>query len=254
MGETLDDLATGPMSRWDKVATARVKLYGGALASASDSGVLSGANAAAVQRADGAWEILQFANAVLIGERTYQLSRLLRGKLGSEGAIGTPLPAGAPFILLNQNIVPVARGADMIGRRMRFRVVAASRDHGDSSAVEIVLQSGPLAFQPLAPVHLKAARETGGVRFSWRTRRRGLAGVSFAARPDLGEASEAYELDILSGSSLVRTLSATARSALYATSDEMLDFGSAQSSFSVRLYQISAAVGRGIPAIATLTP
>jgi hypothetical protein len=254
MGETLDDLATGPTSRWDKVATARVKLYGGALASASDSGVLSGANAAAVQRADGAWEILQFANAVLIGERTYQLSRLLRGKLGSEGAIGTPLPAGAPFILLNQNIVPVARGADMIGRRMRFRVVAASRDHGDSSAVEIVLQSGPLAFQPLAPVHLKAARETGGVRFSWRTRRRGLAGVSFAARPDLGEASEAYELDILSGSSLVRTLSATARSALYATSDEMLDFGSAQSSFSVRLYQISAAVGRGIPAIATLTP
>jgi hypothetical protein len=105
MGETLDDLAAGPPSRWDKVATARVKLYGGALASASDSRVLSGANAAAVQRPDGAWEILQFANAVLVGERTYQLSRLLRGELGSEGAIGTPLPANALFVLLGQPIV-----------------------------------------------------------------------------------------------------------------------------------------------------
>jgi hypothetical protein len=207
-----------------------------------------------VQRADGAWEILQFANAVLTGERTYQLSRLLRGELGSEGAIGAPLAAGAPFILLNQNIAPVARELDMIGRRVRFRVVAASRDHGDPSSVEIVLRPGTRAFQPLAPVHLKAARETGGVRFSWRPRRRGLAGVSFAARADLGEASEAYELDILSGSSVVRTLSATAAYVLYATSDETLDFGSAQSSFSVRLYQISAAVGRGIPATATLTP
>jgi len=254
MGETLDDLPAGPTSRWDKVASARVKLYGGALASASDSRVLSGANAAAVQRADGAWEILQFANAVLVGERTYQLSRLLRGELGSEGAIGAPLAAGAPFTLINQNVVPVARGLDQVGRRLRFRVVAASRDHGDPSAVEIALRGGTLAFQPLAPVHLKASRETGGVRFTWRTRRRGLAGVSFAARPDIGETSEAYELEILSGASVVRTLSAATPSMLYATSDETLDFGSAQSSFDVRLYQISAAVGRGIPATATLTP
>jgi hypothetical protein len=216
--------------------------------------VLSGANAAAGQRPDGAWEILQFANAVLVGERTYQLSRLLRGELGSEGAIGAPLAAGAPFVLLDQHIVPVARGLDQVGRRMRFRVVAAGRDHGDPSAVEIALRPATLAFQPLAPVHLKAARETDGVRFSWRPRRRGLAGVSFAARADLGEASEAYELEILSGASVVRTLSATTASALYAASDETLDFGGAQSSFSVRLYQISAAVGRGLPATATLTP
>ena len=73
-------------------------------------------------------------------------------------------------------------------------------------------------------------------------------------RPDLGEASEAYELEILSGVSVLRTLSATAPSTLYAASDETLDFGSTQSSFAVRLYQISAAVGRGLPATATLTP
>jgi len=254
VGETLDDLAAGPSSRWDKVATTRVKLYGGALASASDLRVLSGANAAAIYNPEGGWEIFQFANAVLVGERTYQLSRLLRGELGGEIAIGAPLPAGAPFVVLGPHIVPLVRGLDLMGRRMLFRVVAPSRDHGDPSAIEFVRQPGPRAFQPLAPVHLKAARETGGVRFSWRARRRGLAGVSFAARPDSGEASEAYELEILSGSSVVRTLSATATSTLYAASDEALDFGTAQSSFDVRLYQMSAAVGRGIPAAATLTP
>ena len=208
--------------------------------------MLSGANAAAVQRPDGAWEILQFANAVLVGERTYQLSRLLRGELGSERAIGAPLAAGAPFVLLDQHIVPLARGLDMVGRRMRFRVVAASRDHGDPSAVEIVLRPPTLAFQPLAPVHLKARRETGGVRFSWRPRRRGLAGVSFAARADLGEASEAYELEILSG--VVRGAHARPRPRRRHSTPQAtrsLDFGSAQSSFDVRLYQISAAVGRG---------
>ncbi len=94
MGETLDDLPAGPTSRWDKVAHARVKLYGGALASASDLRVLSGANAAAVQRPDGAWEILQYANAVLTAERTYELSRLLRGELGSEAAIGDAAAGG----------------------------------------------------------------------------------------------------------------------------------------------------------------
>jgi hypothetical protein len=254
MGETLDGLPAGPTSRWDKVSHARVTLYGGALASASDLRVLSGSNAGAVQRPDGPWEILQFANAVLTADRTYELSRLLRGELGSEAAIGAPLAAGAPFVLLDPHLTPIAQGVETIGRRMRFRVVAANRDHGDASAVEIELRPGALAFQPLAPVHLKARRETGGVRFSWRTRKRGLAGVTFAARPDLGEAAASYELEILSGPSVMRTLFAATPSTLYAASDETLDFGTAQSSFAVRLYQMSAAVGRGLPATATLTP
>ncbi len=179
---------------------------------------------------------------------------VVRGELGSEGKIADPLPAGAPFVVLDPHVTPIARGVETIGRRMRLRVVAANRDHGDPSAVELEVRAGALAYQPVAPVHLRARREAGGVRFTWRARRRGLAGVTFAARPDLNEASEAYELEILSGASVARTLSATTPSTLYATSDETLDFGGVQTSFNVRLYQMSAAVGRGLPAIATLTP
>ena len=63
----------------------RVQLYGGALARSRDTHVLDGANAAAVQTPDGAWEVLQFANAELVGARTYELSRLLRGQRAANG-------------------------------------------------------------------------------------------------------------------------------------------------------------------------
>ena len=81
-----------------------------------------------------------------------------------------------------------------------------------------------------------------------------MGGVTFAARVPLGETTESYELDILSGTTVVRTLAATTPAVLYAATAETADFGSAQSSLSVRLYQLSAAVGRGFPASATLTP
>ena len=64
-----------------------MKLYGGALASLSDRAVFTGANAAAVQHSDGAWEVIQFANAELVADNTYELSKLLRGQAGSEWAM-----------------------------------------------------------------------------------------------------------------------------------------------------------------------
>ena len=70
----------------------------------------------------------------------------------------------------------------------------------------------------------------------------------------LNEESEAYEVDVLSGSTVVRTLSADTPSVLYAAADEIADFGAPQASLAVRVYQMSATVGRGFPASATLTP
>jgi hypothetical protein len=52
----------------------------------------------------------------------------------------------------------------------------------------------------------------------------------------------------------VRTLTATAPSVLYAAADEIADFGVPQAHLSVRVAQLSATVGRGFAAAATLTP
>jgi hypothetical protein len=252
MGETLDTLAPGPLARFDRGAQLHVKLFGGALASISDATLLAGGNAAAVQRSDGAWEILQFANAELIGEREYRLTRLLRGQAGSEGAMGAPLPAGAPFVLLDAHVVPLVRGLSSIGRPMTLRLVSADRTHGDPVAAELSATPSATALRPYAPVHLKAQRSGAGVNLSWirRTRR---AGDGWEGEVPLAEDSEAYAVDILSGTTVVRTLEAASAAVLYTAADELTDFGSAQTSLDVRVAQLSATVGRGFETRKLLT-
>jgi hypothetical protein len=252
VGKTLDALPSGPVWRFDKANTVRVQLYGGRLASVTDTALLGGANVAAVQRADGAWEVLQFANAELVGTKTYKLSRLLRGQAGSEWAIGNPLPAGAPFVLLDQQIVAVARGLDMLERSMQLRVVDATRNHGDATALALEITPQPTALMPLSPVHVRGMRTGSGVSISWirRTRRNGDSWA--AADVPLGEEREAYSVDILSGVSVVRTIETATPSALYTSAQEIADFGTPQSSLAVNVYQLSATVGRGFPATATL--
>jgi len=252
IGETLDALAAGPTSRWDRGGEMRVALYGGALASVADARVLDGANAAAVVNASGAWEILQFANAELVDDRTYRLSRLLRGQAGSEHAIADPLPAGSPFVMLDDHVVTIARGLGALDRAIDLRIVATGRSHDDPSALALTVTPRPTALMPLSPVHVKAVRAGDGIHVSWirRTRR---DGDNWGVEVPLGEDAEAYTLDILSGSSVVRSLSCVAPSALYAAADELTDFGAPLTSLHARVSQMSSTVGRGHPAEFTLT-
>jgi hypothetical protein len=252
VGATLDALPAGPTSRWDHRNALRVRLGGGALSSLPDASVLAGANAAALQRPDGAWEVLQFAQAELVAENTWRLSRLLRGQAGSEWALGDPLPEGVPFVLLDEHVVPLARGLDLLGRRMALRIVAAGRDHGDDTALSREVTPQAVALRPLAPVHLRAMRGETGIALSWLRRTRHDGDSWEALDVPLGEAAEAYEVEILSGSEVVRTIRTNAPQALYAVDDELADFGAAQSALTLRVAQLSATVGRGYPAQATL--
>jgi hypothetical protein len=206
-----------------------------------------------LRRGDGAWEIVQFAEAVLIGTATYELTRLLRGQAGSEQAMGDPLPAGAPFVVLDPHVVAVARGLDALDRALQLRVVAAGRDHGDPAALALEATPQATALRPLTPVHLRATRAVEGVTLTWIRRTR-FGGDGWSGEVPLGEASEAYEVDILDGIDVVRTLSAAQPSVLYAAADELADFGAPQSSLSVRVVQLSATVGRGFAAAAVVTP
>jgi hypothetical protein len=99
---------------------------------------------------------------------------------------------------------------------------------------------------------VRAVRQTGGVRIKWirRTRRDGDSWA--AGEVPLGEESEAYEVEVRSGSTVVRALTTLTPEVLYPAASETADFGSAQASLSVRVYQLSATVGRGYPAAVLL--
>jgi hypothetical protein len=251
-GETLDPLPAGPTSRWDRGNAFRVRLYGGTLASVTDARVLGGANAAAVRTPSGDWEVLQFAGAELVDAHTYRLSRLLRGQAGSEYAIADPLPPGAPFVVLDTRLTPVARGRDAIARTMMLRLAASARSHDDPTAIALTVTPRLTALLPLSPVHVEARRDSDGIHLSWIRRTR-IDGDGWNVEVPLGEDAEAYTLDIFSGSSVVRTIACGAPQTLYATADELADFGAAQATLHVRVAQLSSTVGAGHPTELTLT-
>jgi len=119
-----------------------------------------------------------------------------------------------------------------------LRVVAADRSHGDPTAVARTATPQATALRPLAPVHLRARRSAAGVALSWvrRTRRDGDSWAT--ADVPLGEDSEVYAVDILSGATVVRSLAAAQPSTLYAAADELADFGTPQASLAVRVVQL----------------
>lgn len=252
VGQTLDVLPEGPTSRWDFANSFRVQLASGALSSADDLKILGGANVAAVRRGD-AWEVLQFGNAELVAESTYRLSRLLRGQLGTEWAMDNPAPAGSSFVLIDNSLVAVARGTDLLGRSFDYRIGAANLDIGSAGMTSLTASVGPAALLPWSPVHLRGVRNEEGVFLFWirRTRKGGDSWDTLEV--PLGEDAEAYRVEILSGDSVVRTLQSSAPQALYAAADELADFGAPQTALTVRVAQLSSVAGPGRARTATLT-
>ena len=68
----------------------------------------------------------------------------------------------------------------------------------------------------------------------------------------LEEDTERYEIDILDGADVKRTLTSTMPEVTYSEVDQIADFGAVQSSYQANLYQLSAAFGRGAPRQAIL--
>lgn len=245
VGKTLDLLPPGPTSRWDYKNEFRVQLAAGALSASDELKVLGGANVAAIRCADGAWEILQFGAAELVGESIYRLSRLLRGQLGTEWAMDAPAPEGSPFVLLDSSLVPVARGTDLLGRSFDYRVGAANADIGSANMTSLSVSVGATALMPWSPVHVRGARNEDGILLSWIRRTRKGGDNWDTVEVPLGEDVEAYRVEILSGDSIIRTLEPATPQTLYESADELADFGAAQTELSIRVAQLSSLVGAG---------
>ena len=109
-----------------------------------------------------------------------------------------------------------------------------------------------LGMRPLSPVHLKGSRTGGDLALRWIRRARAGGDAWESVEVPLGEESERYEIDILNGAAVMRTITAEVPAAAYPAAQQIADFGSAQSAVSVRVYQVNAVWGRGSPASATV--
>jgi hypothetical protein len=245
LGVTDSDFYSGPTSRWDNGNTLRVVLSSGELASAEELLVLDGANYCAVQNGDGDWEVLQFRSATLVDTRTYALTGLLRGQAGTEGAMREPVAAGARFVLLDGAVTQVDMTQADIGLAFNWKYGPGVYDIGDPSFQTTTKAFRGLGLRPLSPVHIAGEQVAEGLQISW-VRRTRISGDSWE-QPDvpLGEESEAYEVDVLNGGTVIRTLTASTPTVIYTVAQQTSDFGAPQPTYTIRVYQISASFGRG---------
>lgn len=241
MGVTSSALGNGPTAFWDYANTLDVVLGSGTLESRPALDVFNGFNAALVGD-----EIIQFTTAILIAQNTYRLSGLLRGRLGTEQKMSGHR-IGERFVLLSSSTLGklTIPSSDWFQTRL-FRVGPATLPMTNSLYQDKQVNCQGIAALPLSPSHVRGVRDdSGNLTISWirRTRSDGIW-KDYVDVP-LGEKSEVYEIEVMNGETVKRTLRTTVSTAYYSASDQTVDFGSVQSQVRVRIYQLSETRGRG---------
>lgn len=251
MGTIIDAIPEGPFEIWDEANSFTVAMDHGTLESRTEDAVLQGANALFVG-ADDRWEVIQFRDAVAEGvdgeDRViYRLSGLLRGRQGTEWAIGSS-QVGDRLVLCsstNRLVMEVAR----VGVPRLFKAVSFGRT--TESGPEYTFTPEGVALKPYAPWDVEGQRDGSENLDIYAVRRTRIAAEwGDSDYVPLNEDIEAYELDIITDGSpdtVLRTLSGTSFPIAYTAAQQTTDFGSPQSSIRVLVYQISASVGRGYP-------
>ena len=168
--------------------------------------------------------------AELIAPGRYRLSRLLRGQRGTEGAIGSPAPAGARVVVLDEALAPLPVPEAALGLEANWRFGPASKPVADRSYRQLGFTPEGVGLRPFSVVHVRqpwrTAREPGDLVIAWTRRSRALAADSWtAAEAPLAEEREAYEVEVLDGAAVVRTLATTTTSVTYTAAQQLADLG-----------------------------
>jgi hypothetical protein len=249
MGQTLTALGSFDSNTIDDINTVRVSLYYGVLSSVTYAALLEGAQAALIGD-----ELIYFRTAHLNADRTYTLSGLLRGRRGTEDKIYGHMP-GERFVLLTPaTIKRIGQSTSDIGKTRLYKAVTSGLPF--ASVPTQSFKNEGAALKPYSVAQLGGGRNPdGAVLLSW-VRRGRLSGEwrDYVDVP-LSEEFERYEIEFCTPAfgSVVRMVTVeNATSYTYETANQTADFGSPQASLYVRIYQISATVGRGYPATAII--
>ena len=260
IGTLAFDFFPGPTSRFDFGNALVVDLASGTLESVTDVALFGSANALAVETAVGVWEIVQASQAELISPSRYRLTRLLRGQRGTEHAMGNPTPAGARVLVLDTTLASLPIVEADLGLPWNWRVGPAARAVNDDSFAALGFTPTGRGLVPFAPVHVeqpwRTARSPGDLTIRWTRRSRALVADAWEQiEVPLGEELESYDVQILDGAAVKRTLTSTTTSALYTAAQQTADWGALLGpgqTLALRIFQLSNRLGRGTPAAVTL--
>lgn len=231
---------------WDEAGKVQIALTQGTLDSKTALEVLNWSNIALLGD-----EIIQWRNATVLASGLYELSGLLRGRRGTEWAIGSHV-IGERFILLSDDgVYRAPLPMTEINRTAYYKGIADGGNWDDAPSNILVFKGNSLRC--FAPVQVKGVRDgAGNLTISWKRRTRWYGEWQDGVDAPLFEAAENYEIEILSGSTIKRTLTSITPNLVYSAADQVVDFGAAQGNVSVTIYQMNAVIGRGRGASATI--
>ena len=189
--------------------------------------------------------MFQFANATLVGPRTYDLSLRLRGQLGSDALAPLSWPPGSQVVLIDSALQQIDLAMSARGLARHYRIGAALRPVDDPSYIHRIDAFDGIGLRPYSPAHPKSVTQTNGDRqISW-VRRTRIDGDSWASvEVPLGEASESYLVQVLQGAVLKRTTTVVTPVWTYSQSQQAAD--GIVLPFTVQIAQISDRYGAGL--------
>ncbi|MGD9665786.1 MAG: phage tail protein [Novosphingobium sp.] len=155
-----------------------------ALTSAGADALANGANRALI-----GGEVIQFADATPLGNDTWRLDGLLRGRGATEAAALAGHSAGARFVLLDDSLRSLDPQAT--GSADSATIVAVGL--ADSTPVTTAIANPGLSVRPLCPVHPCTENlPDGSVALSWVRRARGAWSWLDGVDTPLVEPTESY--------------------------------------------------------------
>lgn len=177
----------------------------------------------------------------------------MRALAGTEPGQAAPVAAGARVVALSGATVPAGLQAHERGASLEWRFAPSGRAFTDPVSGAAAVAYDARDLRPLSPVHLRVARSSGDLAFSWRRRTR-IGGDDWTSpEVPLGETEERYLFELLDEGDVVLSREVTTPATTVTASEESALFADApRYAFEVRIAQVSSAFGPGAPRQATV--
>lgn len=173
--------------------------------------------------------------------------------------MGNPAPVEARVVVLDTTLASLPIAEADLGLPWNWRVGAA-RAVSDASYTALGFTPTGRGLVPFAPVHVeqpwRTTRNPGDLTIRWTRRSRALVADAWEqVEVPLSEELESYDVQILDGTVVKRTLTTSTTAVLYTAAQQTADWGAPLGpgqTLAIRIFQLSNRLGRGTPATVTL--
>lgn len=209
------------------------------LSSSTRENVLKGANYMMLGN-----ELIQFVTATLLSPLTYRLSGLLRGRKGTEWAMGSHQSGENAVLITTSRVASVPQNFTNLNVPLLYKAVSFGSTLEDTFS--FTFTNTGRRRKPLAPWSLTGGRNAAGdLSIKWAPRTRFPTNWVNGINAPIGESQESYAVYIPSVAAPVRIITSSTPEATYTAAQQTEDYGSPQNPIELEVAQISPEAGVG---------